>query len=103
MNWVIGGTEEGREMLVVHYEDLRMDESGETRRMLDFLGVEAVRWGENFAKFKRHLDTTKQKYDQFTPQQKHSVLSMVQDTINKAMRTSSRSKINLNLTRYLAR
>lgn len=76
-----------------------MDESGETKRMLDFLGVEAVvRQEKNYTKFKRHLDAT---HDQFTPGQKHLVLSMVQDTINKVTRTSSRSKIHL--TRYLVR
>ena len=102
LNWAVGGEEVDRKVLVVHYEDLWMDESGETKRMLDFLGVEAVaRQGINYTKFKRHLNTTEKTYDQFTPRQKLLVSYIIRDTINKVMRTSSRSKINLS--RYLVR
>ena len=59
-------------VLVVRYEDLKRDEAGEVRRMLEFLQVaySEERLGASYSHFYRnHTDT----FEHFTPEQKQFV------------------------------
>ena len=81
--WVLGNL--GHPLLVVRFEDLKKDAAAEIKRIMDFLkvpysdGEVRKRLMEGFGGFQRkHHD----EYDHFMPEQRQSVLSVVQQTVH---------------------
>lgn len=98
-DWAIQGMIEGRKVLVVYYEDLKINTKQEVKRMLDFLGVKYIhRETNNLDEFHRqHNDSATDTFDPFTPEQKTLVHSMIQNTIKEI----EENHLDITLTQYL--
>ncbi len=99
INWVIEGKKIGRIILVVYYEDIQKDRGSQTKRMLDFLGVEyhQLKVTDNVSKFRRKKNFT---FDPFTPKQRKFVVLIIKRTIRIIKHYKMSQYINLD--RYLS-
>ncbi len=82
---------------MVYYEEMQKDSEGQTKRMLDFLGIEYQHEvAGSFSKFHRKKNST---FDPFTPKQRKFVVLLVKRTI-RIIRDYKMSKY-INLEQYL--
>ena len=99
-NWVIEGKKVGKSVHVVYYEDIKRDPSGETRRMLNFVGVNTRRKIQrDYSKFHRQANNGSEVFDPYTPLQRHMVLDGIRSTVTEI--AQNKMTAELNLTRYL--
>lgn len=95
--WLIGGRKAGKEILVVHYEDLRHNQDIQMKRMLNFLGVESRKTlNEDFSQFHRRHH---REFEPYTRVQKLYVLTVIKNTIRELEQNHMKSEANL--TQYL--
>lgn len=95
--WVIGGLKAGKQVMVVHYEELQRARNTQIIRMLKFLKQSTSKQlMQEFNTFHRQHSN---EFEPYTNKQKNYVLSVVQDTIKDLAQNNMQSQINL--TQYL--
>ena len=96
-HWLIGGRKAGKEVLVVHYEELKYNRDTQLKRMLNFLGLNSSKaLDQDFGMFHR---VHKKEFEPYTKKQKQYVLTVIKNTMRELEQNHMKSEANL--TEYI--
>ena len=96
-HWLIEGRRAGKEVLVVHYEQLQQNRDVQLKRVLRFLGIDMdFSLAEDFGLFHRRH---KNDFKPYTSRQKQYIRTVIRNTIRELEQNHMKSEANL--TQYL--